>query len=83
MPDTAQIPAVRKDIREVRPDDLAGYHAVIHLAALSNDPIGNLNSRWTREINLNASVQLGRLAKQAGVQRFLFSSSAPNMRAPR
>jgi nucleoside-diphosphate-sugar epimerase len=75
VPDTAQIPAVRKDIREVRPDDLAGYHAVIHLAALSNDPIGNLNSRWTREINLNASVQLGRLAKQAGVQRFLFSSS--------
>src|SRR5215208_5067814 len=45
VPDTAQIPALRKDIREIRPDDLAGYEAVIHLAALSNDPIGNLNSR--------------------------------------
>ena len=75
VPDNAQIPALRKDIREIRSDDLVGYEAVIHLAALSNDPIGNLNSRWTREINLDGSVKLGRLAKQAGVQRFLFSSS--------
>jgi nucleoside-diphosphate-sugar epimerase len=48
---------------------------VIHLAALSNDPIGNLNEGWTREINGDATVRLAKLAKQAGTQRFLFSSS--------
>jgi len=48
---------------------------VVHLAALSNDPLGNLNGRWTEDINLRASVRLAELAKAAGVQRFLFSSS--------
>lgn len=55
--------------------DLEGVDAVIHLAALSNDPIGNLNERWTREINGDATVRLAKLAREAGVGRFLFSSS--------
>lgn len=55
--------------------DLEGVDAVIHLAALSNDPIGNLNERWTREINGEASARLAIMAREAGVSRFLFSSS--------
>jgi len=54
---------------------LRGYDAVIHLAALSNDPIGNLDANWTRQINCEASVRLAEYAKAAGVERFLFSSS--------
>ena len=70
-----EIPTKRKDIREVTAADLAGFDAVIHLAALSNDPIGNLNEAWTREINGQGTIRLAQLAKQAGVRRFLFSSS--------
>ncbi len=69
------IPMVRKDIRDLSPKDLEGFDAVIHLAALSNDPIGNLNDGWTEEINFKASVKLAELAKAAGVKRYLFSSS--------
>ena len=75
VPDSAVVPWVRKDIRDLEPSDLEGYDAVIHLAALSNDPIGNLNPDWTEEINFRASVCLAKLAKAAGVERFLFSSS--------
>lgn len=74
-PDLAQIRTIRKDIRDVGAQDLAGFDAVIHLAALSNDPIGNLNAAWTRQINGEGTVRLARLAKQAGVPRFIFSSS--------
>lgn len=75
-PDSAGgIPEFRKDIRDLTAADLQGFDAVIHLAALSNDPIGNLNDTWTEEINFRASVQLAELAKAAGVRRFLFSSS--------
>ncbi len=73
--DVAKVPTVRKDIRDLVPDDLQDFDAVVHLAALSNDPIGNLNTGWTEEINLQASVQLAEFAKAAGVERFLFSSS--------
>jgi nucleoside-diphosphate-sugar epimerase len=66
---------IRKDVRDVEVGDLVGMDAVIHLAALSNDPVGDLNPECTFEINLNASVRLGTLAKEAGVKRFLFSSS--------
>jgi nucleoside-diphosphate-sugar epimerase len=66
---------LRRDIRDVRPGDLAGVGAVIHLAALSNDPLGNLDADLTLEINHRATARLGRLAKDAGVRRFLFSSS--------
>src|SRR6266705_3082387 len=70
-----EIPTIRKDLREVTAQDLAGFDAVIHLAALSNDPIGNLNETWTREINWQGTIRLAKLAKQAGVPRFIFSSS--------
>jgi nucleoside-diphosphate-sugar epimerase len=66
---------VWKDIRDLRSADLHGFDAVVHLAALSNDPIGNLNEAWTAEINYLASVRLATLAREAGVERFLFSSS--------
>jgi nucleoside-diphosphate-sugar epimerase len=69
------VPALRKDIREVEEKDLMGLDAVIHLAALSNDPLGNLNPDSTFEINHRASVNLARLAREAGVPRFLYASS--------
>ena len=75
VPDQMEIPAVRKDLRDLEPADLEGFDAVVHLAALSNDPIGNLNQAWTEEINFQASVRLAELAKAAGVSRFLLSSS--------
>ena len=69
------IPALRKDIREVEPSDLRGFDAVIHLAALSNDPLGCLDERCTLSINHLGSVSLAKAAKAAGVPRFLFASS--------
>lgn len=69
------IPHLRKDIRDVEAHELIGFDAVLHLAALSNDPLGNLDPDLTYDINHHASVRLARLAKQAGVPRFLFSSS--------
>jgi nucleoside-diphosphate-sugar epimerase len=66
---------LRKDIRDVTPHDLEGFDAVFHLAALSNDPLGNLNPALTYEINHRGSVHLARTAKQAGVPRFIFASS--------
>jgi nucleoside-diphosphate-sugar epimerase len=75
VPDEVQVPTIRKDIRDVAPDDLHAFNAVIHLAALSNDPIGNLDQGWTRQINCEATVRLAEFAKAAGVERFLFSSS--------
>jgi nucleoside-diphosphate-sugar epimerase len=66
---------IARDIRDVRRDDLAGVDAVVHLAALSNDPVGDLNPECTYEINHRASLGLARLAREAGVRRFLFSSS--------
>ena len=70
-----EFPSVRKDLREVELSDLEGFDAVIHLAGLSNDPLGNLNAELTYDINYHASVRLARLAKEAGVSRFLFTSS--------
>src|SRR5919201_6185875 len=75
VPDPVDVPTIEKDIRDVVPEDLRSLYAVIHLAALSNDPIGNLDSRWPEQINLRASVRLAELARAAGVRRFLFSSS--------
>src|SRR5262249_21743771 len=71
----ASIPTIHRDIREITASDLTGYDAVIHLAALSNDPIGNLNESWTREINFEGTIRVALAAKQAGVRRFLLSSS--------
>jgi nucleoside-diphosphate-sugar epimerase len=69
------VPGVCRDLRELRREDLEGFDAVIHLGALSNDPIGNLNDAWTEQINFAASVRLAELAREAGVRRLLFSSS--------
>jgi nucleoside-diphosphate-sugar epimerase len=73
-----EIPELRKDIRDVELKDLEGFEAVLHLAGLSNDPLGNLNPNLTHQINHLASVELAKLAKQAGVPRFIFSSSCSN-----
>jgi nucleoside-diphosphate-sugar epimerase len=67
--------AIRKDIRDVEAKDLEGFEAVLHLAGISNDPLGDLNPHCTYEINHQATVRLAQLAKQAGVSRFIFSSS--------
>lgn len=69
---------LEKDIRDVERADLEGFDAVIHLAGLSNDPLGDLNPELTYEINHAASVRLARLAKEVGVTRFIFSSSCSN-----
>src|SRR5258708_39916795 len=72
------VPHIKKDIREVEVADLRGFEAVLHLAALSNDPLGNLNPDLTFDINHHASVKLAEVAKKAGVKRFVFSSSCSN-----
>jgi nucleoside-diphosphate-sugar epimerase len=69
------VKAIRRDVRDVTVEDLEGFDAVMHLAAISNDPIGDLNPEVTYAINHRASVDLARLAKQAGVSRYVFSSS--------
>lgn len=73
-----KVPSIRKDTRDVAASDLAGIDAVIHLAALSNDPLGNLRHGLTDDINHLASVRLAQLAKNAGVKRFVFASSCSN-----
>lgn len=70
-----KIPSLHRDLRDVQASDLEGFDAVLHLAALSNDPLGDLNPRLTYEINHVATMRLAQLAKGAGVRRFLFSSS--------
>lgn len=72
------IPFIKKDIRDVQVADLENIDAIIHLAALSNDPLGNLSPELTFDINYRATVHLAELAKKAGVSRFLFSSSCSN-----
>jgi len=69
------VPSLAVDLRDVSPRDLEGFDAVVHLAALSNDPLSDLNPSLTYDINLTASVNLAKAAKSAGVGRFLFSSS--------
>jgi nucleoside-diphosphate-sugar epimerase len=77
-PDVDPIETIRKDVRDVDVHDVEGFHAIIHLAGISNDPLGDFNPECTYEINHRASVRLAKLAKQAGVARFLFSSSCSN-----
>jgi nucleoside-diphosphate-sugar epimerase len=69
------IPNLNVDLRDVTAAPLHGFDAIAHLGALSNDPLGNVNPELTYDINLHASVRLARAAKEAGVGRFLFSSS--------
>jgi len=71
----AEVPEIRKDLRDVAQADLDGFDGIVHFAALSNDPLGDLDPQLTYDINHHASVRLARLAKAAGVERFVFSSS--------
>lgn len=73
-----EIPALERDIRDVVVQDLEGFDAVLHLAGLSNDPLGDLDPELTYEINHLATVRLAEMAKEAGVPRFVFSSSCSN-----
>ncbi len=74
-PEGPDLPALSKDVRDVVAGDLVGFDAIIHLAGISNDPVGDLNPASTYSVNHLGSVQLAREAKKAGVTRFLFSSS--------
>jgi len=66
---------LKKDVRHVTLEDLAGHDCVMHLAALSNDPMGEVNAAATYSINRDASIRIAQLAKKAGVPRYLFSAS--------
>ncbi len=74
----ATIPEVIADVRDVEAEHVKGFDAIIHLAGLSNDPLGDYNPSLTEDINHQGSVRIARLAKEAGVQRFLFASSCSN-----
>lgn len=74
-PAPADPPGLVRDLRDVTVEDLSGFDAVIHLAALSNDPLGSLVPDLTYDINHHASSRLARLAKDAGVSRFLYAST--------
>ena len=73
--DVADIEGLQKDVRDIEPEDLVGFDAVVHLAAVCNDPVGDLNPQATYDINHLASVRVAEAAKAAGVSRFLFASS--------
>lgn len=68
-------PSARRDIRDLTPSDMDGFDAVVHLAAISNDPIGHLNPQATYGVNADGAIHAAAVAKEAGVSRFLFSSS--------
>src|SRR5579862_7225529 len=70
-----QIPEMIKDVRDLTQADLRGFDAIVHPAALSNDPLGDLDANLTYDINHKASVRLAELAKEAGASRFVFFSS--------
>lgn len=76
--EAATIPAINKDVRDVTHEDIDGFDAILHLAGLSNDPLGDLNPELTYEINHQASVRMAEIAKELGVERYIFSSSCSN-----
>ncbi len=76
--DIAEVPDLVKDVRDIRVEELHGFDAIIHLAGLSNDPLGQYRPNLTQAVNQEATVRLAMLAKQAGVQRFIFASSCSN-----
>lgn len=73
--DEVDVKNINKDIRDLTKDDISGFDAVIHLAALANDPASDLNPTWTEEINYKATIQLAEISKECGVERFILSSS--------
>jgi nucleoside-diphosphate-sugar epimerase len=72
---TLALREIKKDVRDVTVDDLRGFDAIVHLAGISNDPLGDLNPDVTYDVNWRASVHLAKQAKEAGVERYLYSSS--------
>ena len=73
--EVGQVESLSRDVREVAPADLEGFDAIVHLAALSNDPVGDLDAGLTAEINCDATLRLARAGREAGVRRFVFASS--------
>jgi len=73
-----EVPNLGKDIRDLTVADLEGFDAVVHLAALSNDPLGQLRPGLTQEINHKGTIHVARCAKEAGASRFVFASSCSN-----
>jgi len=69
------VPTIAKDSRDIEPNDIDGFDAIIHLAGLSNDPLGDFRPGITDDINAQASIRLAKLAADSGVERFLFASS--------
>lgn len=74
----SDIPTSRIDVRDVSAANVKDFDAIIHLAGLSNDPLGDYKPNLTEDINFSASVRLAKMAKEAGVGRFLFASSCSN-----
>jgi nucleoside-diphosphate-sugar epimerase len=74
-PEVGDVPSLRLDVRETPREALEGFDAVVHLAALSNDPLGDLNEEWTYQVNHAGTLALARAARAAGVRRFVFASS--------
>jgi nucleoside-diphosphate-sugar epimerase len=74
----ASIPEILKDVRDVTKKDLEGYDAIVHLAGLSNDPLGDYDPSLTDEINCRASIRLAEMARTVNVRRFVFASSCSN-----
>jgi nucleoside-diphosphate-sugar epimerase len=70
-----EVESLKADVRDIEREDLVGFDAVIHLAAVCNDPVGDLNPQATYDINHLASVRVAEKAKEVGVERFLFASS--------
>ncbi len=70
-----EVPSINKDVRDVTKEDLKGFNAIVHLAALSNDPLGDINPDLTYDINHKASVRIAEMGREVGVERFLFASS--------
>jgi len=76
--DVPEIKTIKKDVRDIEKHDVEGFDAIIHLAGLSNDPLGDYRPELTEDINEKASIKLAKLAKKSGVKRFLFASSCSN-----
>ena len=70
-----EVPSINKDVRDVTKEDLKGFNAIVHLAALSNDPLGDINPDLTYDINHKASVRIAEIGRDVGVERFVFASS--------
>lgn len=73
-----EIPEILKDVRDIEKEDIDGVEAIVHLAGLSNDVLGDLNTELTYAINHEASVRLAAMAKELGIKRFVFASSCSN-----